>query len=218
MFFVRRSLGTTMPTTPASRDKSVSVLLTNVRSYFPKKDAVKPLMGDNSTRIAIFTETWLTTDIRNDELLQDNQSFTFFRRDRLDRRGGGVMVLVNGTLISSSVTIVSKSEIFCVNISFAHRTTIIIACYRSSDSDRSFIDDVSCILLDVKKQFPWANLIGDFNIRAIDRVNITAPSRHSRDVLDLFLSFNLAESVGTPTCSSNTFDLVLVSNPELTQL
>lgn len=210
-------LGTPNHASSIPRNKSVSVLLTNIRSYFPKKDAVEAILDDNSTDIAIFTETWLTPDIQNDELLHEQQSFAFFRRGRCGRRGGGVMVLVKGTLVSSPVAINSKSEILCVNISLAHRATIIIACYRPPDSDRSFIDDLSTILLDIKSQFPCANLMvcGDFNFPDIDWDNLTASSRHSKDFLDLILSFNLAQTVGIPTRGSNTLDLVLVSNPEL---
>lgn len=123
MSFAHLPLRAATRATPPSRDKSISVLLTNIRSYFPKKDAVEAILDDNRTDIAIFTETWLTSDIRNDELLQDKQSFSFFRRDRLDRRGGGVMVLVKDTLVSSPVAKMSKSEILCVNISLAHHTT-----------------------------------------------------------------------------------------------
>lgn len=47
-----------VPSPPRS-PHTLSVLLANVRSYLPKKEAIEALLLDNNTEVAIFTESWL---------------------------------------------------------------------------------------------------------------------------------------------------------------
>ena len=46
------------------------------------------------------TETWLTDDVDNCEIL--NNSYTIYRKDRITRQGGGVMLAVKASSFNSS--------------------------------------------------------------------------------------------------------------------
>lgn len=192
-------------------------VLSNVRSYLPKKEIVEALLQDSDTDFAIFTESWLTPDIESDELLQDATSFITYRYDRTSRRGGGVLVFVRSNIASCSVAINCSLEIVCVKLSLKTCTNILIACYRPPDCDHTFTNDLHSVLVNLTSRFPNANYIlcGDFNFPDIDWKNLTASSRLSKDFLQLTLLFNLTQTVHSPTRGSNILDLVLVSNPDL---
>lgn len=190
--------------------------MANVRSYMPKKDTVVSILDDNNTDMAIFTESWLSSDINDTELLQANSPYTAFRRDRNGRKGGGVLVFTKSNIPSYQLPNNCAHEILCVHFSVPSRTYVLISCYRPPDSDSSFTNELHSVLLDITFKFPRASYIlcGDFNFPEINWVNLTASSRQSKDFLDLALNFNLTQTVNFPTRGTNTLDLVLTSHPE----
>lgn len=192
-------------------------MLTNVRSYLPKRETVEALLEDNSTDLAIFTESWLNPDIQDNELLSAKSSYCIHRQDRLGRRGGGVVALVKPSLPSSRIDAECRHEILCVNLTFPTSKTVLIACYRAPDSDDNFTQELYSVVLDLTSRFPRSNflLCGDFNFPDIDWVHLAAHSPLSRNFLDLCLMFNFAQMVTMPTRGTNILDLFLVSTPDL---
>ena len=49
-------------------------------------------MYNENSDIVCVNETWLTKDISNDEIL--HPGFTIYRKDRTNRRGGGVLIAI----------------------------------------------------------------------------------------------------------------------------
>jgi hypothetical protein len=66
-------------------------LYLNARSLVRKLDELQVLANDDD--LLAITETWLRPDIKDCELLP-KLNFTIFRKDRLSRAGGGVMLAV----------------------------------------------------------------------------------------------------------------------------
>lgn len=163
-------------------------MLTNVRSYMPKKETVEALLEDNSTDLAIFTESWLNPDIQDNELLSKTSSYIIHRLDRPGRRGGGVVVLTKPSLPSSRIDIDCRHEIMCINLNFPTSRTILIACYRPPDSDDDFTRELYSVVLHQTSCFPRSNILlcGDFNFPDIDWFNLVAHSRLSEN-FPLFL-------------------------------
>ena len=64
-------------------------LLINFQSYFNKRAELANLVEETKCDIIIGTETWLTDEHQNSELLLNN--FDIFRKDR-KTRGGGVLI------------------------------------------------------------------------------------------------------------------------------
>lgn len=54
-----------------------------------------------SPEILVFTETWLSPDIINSELFLNN--YRVYRTDRVNRRGGGVLLAMKKSISSSFV-------------------------------------------------------------------------------------------------------------------
>ena len=60
------------------------------------------------------TETWLTKDVANTEILHDD--YAIYRKDREPRTGGGVMVAVKSSSFISSRDVYIKTDIEVVRI------------------------------------------------------------------------------------------------------
>lgn len=89
----------------------LSLSFTNIRSILPKRDLVGSLIDDTNSDILAFTETWLHPDVNDNEIIPDNNSYNIYRNDRVDRRGGGVLLAVKKTLSSYLINSNSALEI-----------------------------------------------------------------------------------------------------------
>ena len=64
----------------------------NARIIVNKKNELNIMVEDIDLRISGITESWANTDITDAEL--DMSGYEMFRRDRIGRRGGGVILYV----------------------------------------------------------------------------------------------------------------------------
>ena len=64
---------------------NLKCLIINFQSFFNKKEELSQIIRDKKADVIIGTETWLTPEINNSELLLEN--FDVYRRDRPDQRG-----------------------------------------------------------------------------------------------------------------------------------
>ncbi|EEC09661.1 hypothetical protein IscW_ISCW008313, partial [Ixodes scapularis] len=61
-------------------------------SILPKEDSLRSLIDATECNIDVLTETWLNSSICDTELLSTFPNFDIFRRDRANKRGGGVLL------------------------------------------------------------------------------------------------------------------------------
>lgn len=76
---------------------SIYIILLNIQSLLPKIDILQAEM--QSYDVLVFTETWLSPQTTNDEILIPNFNPPF-RNDRIGRLGGGVAIYVRTGLYS----------------------------------------------------------------------------------------------------------------------
>ena len=69
------------------------ISLINARSLLPKFDELSASLSINPVDIMAITETWFNEDIEDD--LVSIYSYNLFRKDRLNRRGGGVCIYLS---------------------------------------------------------------------------------------------------------------------------
>lgn len=176
-----------------------------------------------STDILIGTETWLSVDIADSELMFP-PNFVLFRRDRVGSRGGGVLIAVKQQFQPSLVEIESPLELIWISVRFCHVHCIIGVCYRPPDSRSDFIDVFSDATEQVMKKFPRCFLIiaGDFNYPGIDwkTLSITAQSNRAEHLgfLQCLHYHHLTQVVHEPTRGNHTLDLILTNNPALARV
>jgi hypothetical protein len=117
----------------------------------------------------IATETWLNNTIADSELESD--SYTIYRKDRTTGSGGGVLVAINSSITSTSVSIKTKAEILLVKVNcLRHRDIYIAACYRPNIADKTFTENLreSLTRLSKKKRPNAYTIAGDFNLPGFD--------------------------------------------------
>ena len=86
-------------------------LLINFQSIFNKRAELANLADETKCDVIIGTETWLTNEIQNSELLLSD--FDIFRKDR-KTRGGGVLIATKKELCAEEIPSSSDAEtVFC---------------------------------------------------------------------------------------------------------
>lgn len=195
-----------------------SVVFTNIRSLVQKMDVLSAYCEDSDSDIVVLTETWLSPDVRDDELFPRHLDFSVFRCDRTQQRGGGVLIAIKKHISYFVVIVCHDLKLVCVCICSAYSKLVLIACYRPPNSDGNFTTKLQFSLLEIINRFPHANFLmfGDFNFPDIcwSSLSSKGPSE-SRKFLELCLTFNLTQMVDSPTRLNNILDLVLSSSPDL---
>lgn len=173
-------------------------------------------LENSNCDILLLTETWLNPNISDSEVLLDSPDFHIFRKDRIGRAGGGVLIAIKSHITSFVIDIPSRLEIVWVCSSSHASKTIFGVCYRPPDCSESFVTDLHDNLTNLRSKFPKADvfLLGDFNYPEIDWSNLTSLSRNSREFLDLTLDFSFVQLIDQPTRQHNILDLLLSSAPE----
>ena len=134
----------------------------NARSIINKKTELNIMVDDIKPHIIGITESWANNDITNAEL--GLEGYVMFRKDRIGRRGGGVLLYIKDTIPAYEVQLQEEADcneaIWC-NLVTGHTTVIIGVVYRcpnitkqNNEKNHNAINEVSkgdCII------------VGDFN-------------------------------------------------------
>ena len=177
MDFTNRSFGS--PITSSSpkphaltKTKSRSplrILTLNCQSLVNKRADFSELVDRSNPDIIIGTESWLRPDHFTAEFFPP--SYTVDRKNRLDKRGGGVFIAIRNTLTSSTgPTLEVNAELLWCTISLEHQKSLTIgAFYRPPNTGAEILDQLHISLS------RFANncnkiimLAGDFNLHDID--------------------------------------------------
>lgn len=155
-------------------------------------------------------------DIADEELLPDSNGFQIYRKDRISKRGGGVLIAVNNNILSFLVDIPCELEIIWVAIASRLGNTVLGICYRPPDSPATFVADLHDNITAIRTRFPKSDifLFGDFNYPDIDWLNLCSHSSASNEFMQLTLDFSFVQLVNAPTRDANILDLILSSAPE----
>ena len=75
----------------------------NARSIMNKKSELNIMVNDSDPHIIGITESWANRDITDAEL--GLEGYVMFRKDRMGRRGGGVLLYVKDTIPAQALTL-----------------------------------------------------------------------------------------------------------------
>lgn len=173
-------------------------------------------MISSNSNILILTETWLTPDVTDTEVLADLSGFQVFRNDRKTTRGGGVLIAVAPDLSCSPIDIVSDLETLWLICRSSPQSILLGVCYRSPHTSPNFSSKLNNILSDLGTTHPNSHILlfGDFNYPGIDWQKLGPSStnhRESKDFIEVCLNTNLTQLVKQPTRvagdSANILDL-----------
>ena len=89
-------------------DAGYRCMCLNARSIVNKKNELNIMVEDTDPHIIGITESWANTDITNDEL--GLTGYVMFTRDRIGRRGGGVILYVKESIQAFEVKLESEAD------------------------------------------------------------------------------------------------------------
>nr|VZI26708.1 unnamed protein product [Spirometra erinaceieuropaei] len=204
-----------------SRPRPLKIVLANQeQSILPKLDELKIHICDLSPDIVSLTETWLSENVDDRELMLPG--FQLFRRDRRERQGGGVVTYVKHGLLVSEKTeqfaFSAETIWLTIRVPGSHSLEVLTV-YRPPRSD----PEADARLLEELGRFalrPDVLIMGDFNAPLIDWSSLYARGPElafDRRFLDMALRSFLTQHVLFPTRAregqqSNCLDLVLTKS------
>ena len=165
-------------------------------------------------------ETWLNDSVLDSELLK---GYSIFRKDRVERNGGGVLVAVKDPIsVKRRFDLEDNSiELVVVELSQINNQSIILyTYYRPPGSPLDDIQQLSSSLANIPES-SCVLLVGDFNLPAIDwSSDHPSPSNvggHLEDKFcELFADYFLEQLIPGPTHrGGNKLDLLLCNCPEI---
>ena len=197
---------------------SFSIYYQNVRSLRSRTDLCLISSYAMDFDALVFTETWLSPDIRDSELFPD--SFCVLRHDRDctatgRSRGGGVLIALGS---HCSVIPVDVSSVVCVSplinivackciISF--RSLLLVAIYISPDLQLPLFEECFNRLEDLTRNDNIV-IIGDFNIPHF--INSSLHDIKSRVCLDFLAVTGLEQRNNVPNANNRYLDLILTNS------
>ena len=120
-----------------------------------------------SHHIVCICETWLNDSVLSSELLH---GYSVFRRDRVEKVGGGVLVAVKANLHATRRLELERNEIELVVVELNNmnsKSVILYTFYRPPDSGPEVIHHLNSSLQDTSES-SCIVLAGDFNLPALD--------------------------------------------------
>lgn len=218
----RISTHTSPPRDGASpRDKAhignaFDLILINARSICNKLDVLKVFLDHHRPGILAVTETWGRPALLDSFLTFDG--YSLFRQDRLDRNGGGVILLVHHDLHPSSFAIpiqpedTFKDSVWCT-LSLCSSKRLLLGClYRSPNSS---VDNNQCLnnLFNTvcHESFDYLMIVGDFNCPDVNWEFLSCPTS-SQFLVDCCADNYLTQLVSSPTRGQHILDLIFVND------
>ena len=198
------------------QESVLKCLLLNACSIRNKINELEVHINNEELDIIAVTETWLTEDVLDSELLIPG--FTLYRKDRFnvrDAKGGGVLVYINSQLVSIAVDKLNSKECesLFIQIGNIHKDGILFGiCYRSNTASDYEIEQ----MLDAIATASSSRLVvvGDFNYPNIDWDELTCDA-HSQRFFDIMTDSFLVQHVLEPTRQNNVLDLVFSSEKDM---
>ena len=181
--------------------------LLNARSVVNKTETIVDFIKEHDLDILSITETWLQS---NDSFSACNitpDGFNLISSPRLNKRGGGIAVILKNNLSfeKPTVAVFSTFEIQLLRIKCPTKAFSIVTIYRSPGPVGNFFDEFGDFLATLCSTCDNFVIAGDFNIHMDKDSNESA--RKMRSLLD---NFSIDQHVNSPThVHGHTIDLVM---------
>ena len=141
------------------------------------------------------TETWLSDLIFDSEVLPHD--FILYRKDRLSR-GGGVLIAVHVSILSSLLSSPVDLEVVSVKIGVNH-DFILCTVYVPPNSSESYLLSLLKYLSDLVCSYNRCINVGDFNFPDICWSSLSGTSSLSNSFCEFIFDYNLTQHVMEPT-------------------
>ena len=152
---------------PKKKARRLRIFTCNFQSIWNKKAELEKLLTNNNIDILIGTETHLSCNIKNAEIIPPN--YDAIRKDRNDGYGSVIIIHKNDFIIAEEIQH-SQVEIISFKLETYEKPIIISACYRPPNSNATYNDNLANEINSICKKHKnnpiWIG--GDFNLPDID--------------------------------------------------
>ena len=146
----------------------------------------------SSTDIIAITETWLSPDYWDNEILPTG--YTIYRRDR-NSCGSGVLLAVRNRILSKLLNTPSDIEGVTVEINRTNPTNVSVI-YAAPQSSVSYFDSCCKHLSNLTNTCLPTIVVGDFNLPNIDWETLSESSIISNQICEHIFDLNLNQLIG----------------------
>ena len=171
------------------------------------------MVDDIKPHIIGITESWANNDITNAEL--GLEGYVMFRKDRIGRRGGGVLLYIKDTIPAYEVQLQEEADcneaIWC-NLVTRHTAVIIGVVYRCPNITKQNNEKIHNAINEVSKGD--CIIMGDFNHGNIKWDTLQSTGVEDSTFLCLVQDNFLTQHVFEPTRAARVLDIVLSSQKE----
>ena len=185
----------------------------NARSIMNKKSELNIIVNDSDPHIIGITESWANKDITDAEL--GLEGYVMFRKDRMGRRGGGVLLYVKDTIPAYEIQLREEADceeaIWCKLVT-GHKTVTMGVVYRCPNITKESNEKIQNAIREVSKGDCIA--IGDFNHGNIQWDTLESTGVEDQQFMCLIQDNFLIQHVLEPTRGGRVLDLVLSSQKE----
>ena len=117
-------------------------------------------IDSNKPDITVGTETWLTAEIHDNEIFMPELCYTVYRHDRIGKRGGGAIILVNKFTSVLRSDFNTNCENLWVQLNLAVAKSILIGVYyKQHESDPESIASFEKLKKSLKTHFGLHNTL-----------------------------------------------------------
>ena len=185
----------------------------NARSIINKKNELDIMVDEIKPHIIGITESWANNDITDAEL--GLEGYVMFRKDRMGRRGGGVLLYIKETIPAYEVQLQEEADckeaIWCKLVT-GHTTVTIGVVYRCPNITKQNNEKIHNAISEVSKGD--CIIMGDFNHGNIKWDTLQSTGVEDQQFLCLIQDNFLTQHVLEPTRAARILDIVLSSQKE----
>ena len=179
----------------------------NARSIRNKINELKAYVSTNNFDIIAISETWLDFDRRDYRGELEIEGYNLYNRDRIGRRGGGVIIYCSDRIESMEINLPLNNDIEVLAIKIKTKSdyfnfaVVYRPPHQSAELDHTLYETLKTIVQ------RGGLIVGDFN--CIGLRDIRQQVRETRDLCGFIDDNFLTQHVYEPTRNANILDLVM---------
>ena len=210
---------TSSPKKGRNAAQTLKTLVLNAQSLSNKIEKIHCLIDEEKPDIIAITETWLNHTIPSSDIIPS--SYTVYRKDRSEGRGGGVLIAVQNKLLSSPCEkLDSNCEIIWTKIELSNAKDLYVGVYYKPPTSKKCVEELQMSIEKLKNSNSIICLCEDINVPDIcwEENSVKTGSNQvalSESLLDIVTEASLSQMNSSPTWGDHLLDLYLTNNPTL---
>ena len=185
-----------VPKTTEDVPTALRLALLNIRSLSGKTFLINDFITEHNLDFMFLTETWLDQNNSTAALIESTPpNYSFLSEARVNRRGGGVAVLLKNSFQFRRLSFsnFSSFEYLALQLKSSPRA-VLLNVYRPPKYCKDFFDDFNELLSILCVEYDCLLIVGDFNIH-VDNPE----DRMAKELFCTLDSFGLSQHVSEPT-------------------